>query len=128
MEPTIYLTFNGTCLEAMRFYEQTLGGEITGIFRNSDAPDAESRMQGSDDMVLNMSMRLGTSVVMASDARLMLVEGEFAVMGFFVVSSVHCVWATIIIRQSFIPHILVFSTMAMMTLAILILISKGALV
>ncbi|WP_353471836.1 VOC family protein [Salipiger sp. H15] len=68
MEPTIYLTFNGTCLEAMRFYEQTLGGEITGIFRNSDAPDAESRMQGSDDIILNMSMRLGSATVMASDA------------------------------------------------------------
>ncbi|MBE9637288.1 VOC family protein [Salipiger mangrovisoli] len=68
MEPTIYLTFNGTCLEAMRHYEKTLGGEITGIFRNSDAPTPESRMQGSDDMVLNMSMRLGNAVVMASDA------------------------------------------------------------
>jgi hypothetical protein len=44
------------------------------------------------------------------------------VMGFFVVSSVHCVWATFMLRKTFIPHILVFSTMAMMTLAILILI------
>ena len=37
------------------------------------------------------------------------------VMGFFVVSSVHCVWATIMLRKTFIPHILVFSTMAVMT-------------
>lgn len=68
MEPTIYLYFNGDCLEAMRFYEKTLGGEITGIFRNADAPNAEARMPGGDDMVMNMAMRLGGSMVMASDA------------------------------------------------------------
>jgi hypothetical protein len=44
------------------------------------------------------------------------------IMGFFVVASVHCVWATLMIRRTFIPHVLVFSTMAMMTIAILILI------
>jgi len=44
------------------------------------------------------------------------------VMGFFVVASVHCVWVTLMLRRSFIPHLLVFSTMAMMTVSILILI------
>ncbi len=38
MEPTIYLNFDGNCEEAMRFYAETLGGEITSIFRNSDVP------------------------------------------------------------------------------------------
>lgn len=68
MEPTIYLYFNGNCLEAMQFYAETLGGEITGVFRNGDAPDPESRMPGGDDMVMNMNMRLGSANVMASDA------------------------------------------------------------
>jgi len=44
------------------------------------------------------------------------------VMAFFVVASVHCVWVTLMVRKTFIPHLLVCSTMAMMTIAILILI------
>lgn len=68
MEPTIYLFFNGNCLEAMKFYAETLGGKITATFRNGDAPDAESRMPGGDDLVMNMSMSLGSATIMASDA------------------------------------------------------------
>jgi PhnB protein len=68
MEPTIYLFFKGNCLEAMTRYTEVLGGEITGVFRNGDARDLESRMPGGDDMVMNMSIRLGSATVMASDA------------------------------------------------------------
>lgn len=67
MEPTIYLYFDGNCLEAMTFYAETLGGEITGVFKNGDAP-ADSRMPGGDDLVMNMAMKLGSALVMASDA------------------------------------------------------------
>lgn len=68
MEPTIYLYFNGNCFEAMSFYAATLGGEITGVYRNGDAPDPESRMPGGDELVMNMNMRLGSANIMASDA------------------------------------------------------------
>jgi PhnB protein len=67
MEPTIYLFFKGNCLEAMTHYADVLGGKITGVFKNADAPDPESRMPGSDDMVMNMAMTLGNAMVMASD-------------------------------------------------------------
>lgn len=69
MEPTIYLFFKGDCLEAMTRYARVLGGVIreADIFRNADAPDPQSRMPGGDDMVMNMSMRLGASTIMASD-------------------------------------------------------------
>lgn len=68
MEPTIYLFFKGNCLEAMTRYAEVLGGEIADVTRNRDAPSPESRMPGGDDMVMNMSLRLGTATVMASDA------------------------------------------------------------
>lgn len=68
MEPTIYLFFNGTCLEAMTRYAEVLGGEIGGIFRNADAPDPDYRMPSGDDMVMNMTLRLGSATVMASDS------------------------------------------------------------
>jgi PhnB protein len=66
MEPTIYLFFKGNCLEAMTHYAETLKGEVMGVFRNGDAPP-EDRMPGGDDMVMNMAMRLGNSMMMASD-------------------------------------------------------------
>ncbi|MBO0333111.1 VOC family protein [Sneathiella sp. CAU 1612] len=67
MEPTIYLFFKGNCLEAMSRYAEVLGGEIIGVFRNGDVPDPESRMPGSDDIVMHMAMKLGSTTVMASD-------------------------------------------------------------
>ncbi len=67
MEPSVYLFFDGNCLEAMQFYAKTLGGEITGVFKNKDAPK-DSKMPGGDDIVMNMAMKLGNTSVMASDA------------------------------------------------------------
>ena len=67
MEPTVYLFFKGNCLEAMTHYAEVLGGKVEGVFRNADAPDAESRMPGGDDMVMHMSVRLGNATIMASD-------------------------------------------------------------
>ncbi len=67
MEPIIYLNFKGNCLEAMNHYADVLGGGIQYVIRNGDAPDPESRMPGSDDLVLNMAMKLGNATVMASD-------------------------------------------------------------
>lgn len=67
MEPIIYLFFNGNCLEAMTHYAETLGGQITYVLRNGDAPAPENRMPGGDDLVMNMAMKLGTATIMASD-------------------------------------------------------------
>lgn len=82
MEPTIYLNFNGDCFEAMSHYAKVLGGVVSGVFRNGDAPDAESRMPGGDDLVMNMAMRLGNVTVMASDCP----EGMYATPAGFAVS------------------------------------------
>lgn len=67
MEPAVYLFFKGNCLEAMTHYADTLGGEIAGVFRNGDVEDPQMRMPGGDDMVMNMAMKLGSSMIMASD-------------------------------------------------------------
>src|SRR5690606_17030435 len=67
MEPIVYLHFNGDCYQAMTHYAEVLGGTVAGVFRNADAPDAESRMPGGDHLVLNMAIRLGETMMMASD-------------------------------------------------------------
>lgn len=49
------------------YYAELLGGKISGVFRNADAPDPKSRMLGGDDLVMNMAMTLGNATVMVSD-------------------------------------------------------------
>lgn len=68
MQTTLYLFFKGNCLEAMSHYANTLGGTIERLVHNSDAPDPDSRMPGGDDLVMHMTIRIGGSLIMASDA------------------------------------------------------------
>lgn len=51
----------------MTHYATTLGGTIDQVFLNKDAPSPEERMPGGDDAVMNMAVRLGDTLVMASD-------------------------------------------------------------
>lgn len=66
MKPQLYLFFKGDCLKAMTHYAETLGGTIEGVFLNRDAAP-EERMPGRDDLVMNLAMRLGDTLMMASD-------------------------------------------------------------
>lgn len=66
MQPQIYLFFQGDCEQAMRFYAELFGGEVTGVFRNGDAaPD--QRMPGGNDLVMHMAIDIDGATVMASD-------------------------------------------------------------
>ena len=67
MTPQLHLFFKGNCLEAMTHYADTPGGRIEGVFLNRDAPAADQRMPGGDDLVMNLAMRLGDALMMASD-------------------------------------------------------------
>ncbi len=66
--PTIYLTFQGDCLDAVTHYAAVLGGTVRDVMFNKEAPTAEARMEGPDDMVLNLTLDLGATTLMASDA------------------------------------------------------------
>ena len=66
MTPQLYLFFNGDCLRAMTHYAETLGGTVEGVFLNRDAPPGD-RMPGPDEMVMNLTLRLGDAAMMASD-------------------------------------------------------------
>lgn len=66
MTPRFYLFFNGDCLQAMTLYAQTLGGSTADVFLNKDAPP-DSRMPGGDDLVMNLTLHLGDTLMMASD-------------------------------------------------------------
>jgi PhnB protein len=63
-----YLFFKGDCAKALAFYQETVGAKISGLMLNKDAPDAESRMPGPDDMVMNAFLQIGQATLMASDS------------------------------------------------------------
>ena len=67
MHPKPYLFFHGDCYEALSLYADTLGGEITFVMRNRDAASREDRMPGGDDLVMNMAIQVGETMMFGSD-------------------------------------------------------------
>lgn len=62
-----YLYFYGRCDEALAFYEEALGAEITFKMRHKEAP-AEFAMQGqAGDRIMHASFKLGGTTLMATD-------------------------------------------------------------
>lgn len=60
-----YLLFDGTCAEAMRFYEQTLSGKLS-LVAAKDAP-AGSMPPGVGDRTVHARLDADSAVLMASD-------------------------------------------------------------
>lgn len=63
-----YLLFNGNCQEALKFYEQTLGGKIEAINTFGGSPAAESAPPEWSDKVLHAVIKIGDTTVFGSDA------------------------------------------------------------
>jgi PhnB protein len=61
-----YLHFNGTCAEAMRFYEKTLGGKAT-LLPAKDAPDPSIFGPGNADKIMHSKLETDDAILMASD-------------------------------------------------------------
>jgi PhnB protein len=65
-----YLFFNGRCEEAFEFYRKSLGAEVQMLMRFKDSPEpCEPGMvpPGWENKVMHASLRIGQTVVMASD-------------------------------------------------------------
>ncbi len=63
-----YLFFDGTCAEAMRFYERVLGGKLEMMMTGAESPDAEHVPAERRDQILHASLVLdGDRRLMASD-------------------------------------------------------------
>ncbi len=68
MKMHTYVNFGGNCEEAFRFYEQHLGGKVTGFFRWKEMPDAEKHTpRGMAEKVLHARMELAGETLMGSD-------------------------------------------------------------
>ena len=64
-----YLNFNGCAEEAIEFYRDALGAEVTMLMRFKDSPDPAACPPGDGEKIMHASLRIGGSTVMASDGR-----------------------------------------------------------
>ena len=67
MQLNPYLSFNGQCEAAFRFYEQCLGGKIEGMRTHAGAPAEEHVPPEWRDKILHAYMTVGDMVLMGSD-------------------------------------------------------------
>ena len=66
MKLDVYLNYAGTCEEAFRFYEQHLGGKITGITRHAQQPN--SRVPDNwKNAILHARIEIGNMALMGAD-------------------------------------------------------------
>lgn len=72
MQVQPYLFFEGRCEEALGFYREALGAEVTALMRFRESPDPPPPGMvppGSEDKVMHAAFRIGGATVMASDGR-----------------------------------------------------------
>ncbi len=62
-----YLSFNGECEAAFKFYEDVLGGKIESIMTYGDSPMAEQTPPEQLDKIMHSQLNIGDMVLMGSD-------------------------------------------------------------
>jgi len=62
-----YLFFDGTCADAMRFYERTLGGKLD-LITHAQSPMADKTPPGSGDRIMHARLTIDSGTLMASDS------------------------------------------------------------
>jgi PhnB protein len=79
MQVEPYLFFEGRCDEALEFYRNVLGAEVTMLMRFKESPEPEMCLPGAENKVMHANVRIGNTTLMASDGRC---EGQPAFRGF----------------------------------------------
>lgn len=77
-----YLFFDGRAEEAIEFYRQALGAEVTMLLRFKDSPDPPPPGMmpgGTEEKVMHASLRIGKTEVLLSDGRC---TGQLRFQGF----------------------------------------------
>ena len=65
-----YLFFNGRCEEAMAFYKEAIGAEVTIQMRMNEAPDPPppgAIPEGFENKIMHANLRIGDTMLMVSD-------------------------------------------------------------
>ncbi|HEX8254557.1 MAG TPA: VOC family protein [Thermoanaerobaculia bacterium] len=67
-EFTTYLSFDGNCTEAMRFYENVLKGKLEALITNGETPAAEHVPPGNADRIMHAYLVCDGFNIMAGDS------------------------------------------------------------
>ncbi len=67
MQVSTYLSFNGQCEAAFKFYERCLGAQPGPLFRYAGSPMADQAPAGWADKVMHGSVTVGGLVLMGAD-------------------------------------------------------------
>jgi PhnB protein len=63
-----YLSFNGQCEAAFKFYEQVLGGKITFSMTWGEMPGADQSPAESHKLIMHTTLSIGDETLMGTDA------------------------------------------------------------
>jgi PhnB protein len=66
MRLDIYVNYRGSCEQAFRFYEQHLGGRITGLVRHREQPNPGLAADWGEK-ILHARIEVATGVIMGAD-------------------------------------------------------------
>ena len=66
MRLDVYVNYRGRCEEAFQFYEQHLGGRLTGIVRHGEQPNPNLPTDWSDK-ILHARIEIAGTVLMGAD-------------------------------------------------------------
>lgn len=82
-----YLFFEGRCEEALEFYKQAAGAEVTALMRFQDSPEPceQGGMKVDPSKVMHASFRIGETEILASDG---MCQAPAAFQGFSLALSV----------------------------------------
>lgn len=67
MQLNTYLTFNGNCKDAFKFYRGVFGGEFSAFQTFGDGPPDMEIPESIRDHVMHVSLPIGESTLMGSD-------------------------------------------------------------
>jgi len=67
MQLDSYLTFDGNCADAMRFYQRTLGGKLD-LMTHAQSPIAGQTPPGSENRIMHARLAIDGRLLMASDS------------------------------------------------------------
>lgn len=67
MQLNPYLTFDGQCEKAFKFYERCLGGKIEAMITHRGSPMAQQSPPEWQDKILHARLTVGDEVLMGSD-------------------------------------------------------------
>src|SRR4051794_2077680 len=69
MEIAPYLFFEGRSEEAATFYKKAVGAQVLMMMQYKESPDQQGCPPGQGDKIMHMTMKIGNSLVQASDGR-----------------------------------------------------------